>query len=340
MLKSVVSFACLAIVHAQTASWNLVDGVTGSSLNSMACNADGSKVFLAGSAGLQVGSKGRANVTIQQTTVTESATLVAVGGQQLFVGNATNVFLSSDNGQTFTPVTLPAVQTTGVVVQQAVSALAVSADDSTIGVAVTEVPEVGSGVYSYLHTSSDSGKTWNLQGNGIGIYNALVLSKDGSNVAATYKASRMNGPGALQTISNGVVNPGVNVSSLNETQWTNVGASRLGNELYACRAVGNATWSTDWGKTWNNSSIACDTIAVVSSTDLWATHDGKLSVTKDGKTWATQPVDATMVCTSEDGLTTYAAGPQGLNYRSITKMSGARTEKFMFTMSIAILLLI
>jgi hypothetical protein len=68
------------------------------------------------------------------------------------------------------------------------------------GVAIAELPTVGSGVHGYVFTKS--GSDWTLIGNGFGYYNCIAFSKDGSSVAAAYKASRMNRPGALQTFSN------------------------------------------------------------------------------------------------------------------------------------------
>jgi hypothetical protein len=290
-------------------------------ISALDCTADTKIVYLAtGSSGLQIAMLADNGILSLTSAGGSSATFVARGGNVTLTGNDTNLFLY--DGTSYTAVPLPPVQTTGVNVTQSVTAMDVS-NDGKLGIAIAEVPAVGSGVYGYVFTKS--GSDWTLIGNGVGYYNSMALSKDGSSVAAAYKASRMNGPGALQTFTNGIQNPPINVTSLNETQWTNVAASRQGNDVWACRTIGNATHSADWGRTWSNSTFSCDSIAVVNSNNLWAIKGGVLSASRDGgKTWNTEiPSDVSGVCASDDNLTVFAATEKGLSYESANRASNA-----------------
>ena len=228
------------------ADWTLSSpsngGVLGSSL---ACSADGSLLFLAGTTQIYRSTNSGANwnptlsPSANWTSIACSADGTRVAGAlAMRRGSPAGILTSSDAGETWGSTTAT-IETWLAIASSADGGRLVAADATA----------------SAIYTSTDAGNTWNQHTPPPQAFSSVASSADGTKLVVASGASGLaNGPVFVST------NSGLNWAQTLApvTNWVAVGSSADGSTLIAAgggsSSLGYVFLSTDSGATWNQTN--------------------------------------------------------------------------------------
>jgi hypothetical protein len=270
-----------------SAQWVQTGVLGGGGPNIKSLAAAGKYLFAGTDSGVFVSTDEGATWTLSNTGLTDTnVPSLAVNDSEVFAGTHDGVFYSTDHGATWSPANSGPMQNTDA------ASLLVKGSDLFVGT-------FGNGIL----LSSDGGSTWATADSGLTNLYVFCLTASGGNILAGTTIGvflSTNNGASWNAILNGWNGPwGYNVRALtvsNGYLYAGVDANDGSNSIYR---------STDNGETWSilgGSPSGTTTYAfAVSGTNVFAGGDGGVDVSTDnGATW-------TMASTSEFPTTIISA---------------------------------